>query len=135
MAASQLTQAQKDELFSEFMEQQRQDQERRNRLMNTSSFSYGGQTMSVAEFAPKPKMRKVKNEKGEVIGEEPQFDENGNQAMWEKSYYVEIAHIGSSRKFSVKEELGKDLVVGGHYLFEGDFSDSGTLRVKTITLI
>jgi len=121
-------QEQEDAMYARVMERIEAEQNRKKALLNVSSFSYGGTLMNIDEFAAKQKIDRTTKE--------PILDSEGRPTFWDSSYYVELAHLGSSRKFVVPLELGKDLIKGSDYFFEGDLADvDNKLKVKTITKI
>lgn len=127
MASEKFTQEQKDALFAEFMEQQEAANRVKREKLNLSAFQYGGTLMSVEMSNPQPKLDRTTKEPILVNGQ-PQF--------WDAIYFCELAHLGSSRKFVVPLDLGKDLQKGNDYLFEGDLIDvDNKLKVKNITQI
>lgn len=122
-----LTQAQKDALFAEWNEQAEQAERRKQELLNLSDFRYGGTLLAVELSTPQPKIDRTTKEVVMV---------NGQPSFWESIYFCELAHLGSSRKFVVPLELGKDLVQGNSYLFTGTLVDEqNKLKVKLITKI
>lgn len=125
---AELTNAQKEALFQEWTAKQEAETARKAQLMNVSAFSYGGTLMSIDLFEGKPKIDKATNL--------PILDSMGQQTFWDSSYYCLVAHLGSSRKFVVPLEIGKDLEKGQAYLFEGELADvDNKLKVKTVQRI
>lgn len=120
-------QEQEDAMYAKVMERIEAEQNRKKAMLNLSSFQYGGTVLSCELSQPQPKLDK--NTK------EPIFV-NGQQSFWDAIYFVEVAHLGSSRKFVVPLDLGKDIEKGQDYLFEGDLTDvDNKLKVKLITKI
>lgn len=123
-----LTEDQKAALFAEWQEKQEAAARIKAEKLNISAFQYGGTILNIDTFEPKPKTDKTTGA--------PILNSEGQPTFWDASYYVEIAHLGSSRKFVVPLELGKDLQKGLDYLFEGDLSDTDNrIKVKRITQI
>lgn len=121
-----MTQAEKEALFAEWNEQAQNAERVRREKLNVSAFQYGGTLMSVELSTPQMKIDR--NTK------EPILDAKGQPTFWDAIYFCELAHLGSSRKFVVSLDLGKDLEKGMDYLFEGDLIDvDNKLKVKTIT--
>lgn len=135
MSVSNISLKDQEALYAAFMEKMEAENARKNEMLNRSKFEYGGKLTKCDMSKPNQKMREVKNANGEIVGREPILDELGQPTFWDTVYYCELSHIGSSRKFSVSLELGKDLSVGMDYLFEGVFLDDGRLKVSTITQI
>lgn len=135
MSSAKITAEQQEELYQEFLQRMEADNARKNEMFNRSVFQYGGKLTKCDLSKPNQRFRDIKDASGAVVGREPILDEMGQPTFWDNVYYAELSHIGSSRKFSVSVELGKDLQIGTDYLFEGEFSDDGKLKVKLITKI
>ena len=114
-----------DAMYQKVMLRIQEEQERKRVAINTSAFQYGGTITSLEMSTPQPKIDKVTKE---VIFA------NGQPTFWDAIYFCEVAHLGSSRKFVVSLDMGKDLTIGADYLFEGALSDvENKLKVKVIT--
>lgn len=137
MAGDKLTpQELEDQMYARVMERIEQEQSRKNEMLNKSAFVYGGKVLAIDISKPNQKFTSIKDDKGVIVRKDPILDEAGQATFWDTVYYCEVAHLGSSRKFVVPLDLGKDIEKGQDYLFEGDLTDvDNKLKVKLITKI
>ncbi len=116
-----------DAMYSKVMQRIEDEQNRKRASLNLSSFQYGGTLLAVELSTPQAKIDRTT--KQPILSD-------GQPTFWDAIYFCELAHLGSSRKFVVPLELGKDLEKGMDYLFEGDLIDvDNKLKVKLITKI
>lgn len=121
-------QEQEDAMYAKVMERIEAEQNRKKAMLNLSSFQYGGTVLSCELSQPQQRYDKKTNL--------PILDGTGQPTFWDAIYFVDVAHLGSSRKFVVPLDLGKDIEKGQDYLFEGDLTDvDNKLKVKLITKI
>ncbi len=117
-----------DAMYARVMEKIEAEQNRKKDMLNKSNFVYGG-TVTSCELS-QPQQKFDRNTKLPIL------DGNNQPTFWDAIYFVEVAHLGSSRKFVVPLDLGKDIEKGQDYLFEGDLTDvDNKLKVKLITKI
>lgn len=120
-------QQQEDAMYAKVMQRIEDEQNRKRASLNLSSFQYGGTLLAIDISTPQKKID-TKTKEPILVDGQPTF--------WDAIYFCELAHLGSSRKFVVPLELGKDLEKGMDYLFEGDLIDvDNKLKVKLITKI
>lgn len=123
-----LTQAQKDALYAEFREQQENDERVRNEKKNLDRFERGGTIVQLDLSSPQPKVDKHTKE--------PILNEHGQQTFWDAIYFVTLAQLGSEKKYMISLDLGKDLVLGGDYVFTGkNATEKSKEKVTLITKI
>lgn len=121
-------QEQEDAMYAKVMERIEAEQNRKKAMLNISSFKYGGTVLTCELSQPQQKFDRTTKA--------PILDGSGQPTFWEAIYFVDVAHLGSSRKFVVPLDLGKDIEKGQDYLFEGDLTDvDNKLKVKSITQI
>lgn len=121
-------QEQEDAMYAKVMERIEAEQNRKKEMLNKSAFVYGGTVTGCELSQPQKKIDRTT--------QKPILDESGAPTFWDAIYFVEVAHLGSSRKFVVPLDLGKDIEKGQDYLFEGDLIDvDNKLKVKMITKI
>lgn len=116
-----------DAMYEKVMQRVQEEQDRKRASLNLSDFRYGGTLVSLELSTPQAKVDRTT--KLPVLVD-------GQPTFWDAIYFCELAHLGSSRKFVVPLELGKDLDKGMDYKFEGDLIDvDNKLKVKLITKI
>lgn len=121
-------QEQEDAMYAKVMERIEAEQSRKKEMLNKSNFVYGGTVTGCELSQPQQKYDRVTKA--------PILDGSGQPTFWDAIYFVDVAHLGSSRKFVVPLDLGKDIEKGQDYLFEGDLTDvDNKLKVKMITKI
>lgn len=127
MAATKTQEELENEMYARVMERVQAEQDRKKEMLNKSAFVYGGTVTGCELSQPQQKFDRVTKEPVLV---------NGQPTFWDAIYFVDVAHLGSSRKFVVPLDLGKDIEKGQDYLFEGDLTDvDNKLKVKLVTKI
>lgn len=135
MARELTLEEQKEAMYAEIMERVQNEQRIREEKRSKNTFEYGGQLTELRMSNPRQRTRDVDDGKGGKT-KVPVLDENQQPTFWDAQYYCTLVQMGGSEQFAVSLELGKDLVEGHWYSFEGSRGGEGKKdKVRVITEI